>query len=175
MGDKIQTNIISGFKAAGIYPCDANAVLKRLPEEPRENASSDTHWSDVFLDYLKTGREKPSIQGQKRTRLNVAPGKSVTGSDFDMPSTSSEVLSNSRVSLPRNEIKLVCYGSDNESTTSSENAVAGDDPLTMRIERDVYFDTNNNNQRDHGENDQTVDCQSIEEGMMVRRQTNDGY
>lgn len=175
MGDNIKTNIISGFKAAGIHPCDPNSVLKKIPQEPRQNASSDAHWSDVFLDYLKKGREKPSTQRQKRRRLNVAPGKSVTETDFDQPSTSNQVLSNAQVSLPPNEIEHVaCHGSDNESTFSSESEVAGDDPLTVGIERDIYFDTDNNyNQSDHGKDDQIVSSQSIKSSVPEYRQMMD--
>ena len=41
MGRLKPSNLVSGFKAAGIYPLDTHQVLKRLPDESGDDSISE--------------------------------------------------------------------------------------------------------------------------------------
>lgn len=85
-------NILSGFRACGIFPYDAEAVLKRLPSRKDMPAPSDTPMaptplveSDVsatLLNFLQTSRMPEVRPKARRKRINVAPGQPVKEKDF---------------------------------------------------------------------------------------------
>uniref|UniRef100_A0A336M092 CSON009423 protein n=1 Tax=Culicoides sonorensis TaxID=179676 RepID=A0A336M092_CULSO len=76
LGNKSQKNLISGFRACGIYPFNPTEVSKRLPEgfEPPK-----VHMAEVLIKTLKQERfktEKPTVP--KRKALKLLPGQSVS-------------------------------------------------------------------------------------------------
>ena len=96
-------NLISGFKATGIFPFCANEVIKKLPSENnQENGQSLANVSvAVLLDHLKSLRNPENLKPhQKRKRVDVQPGKSVCKDDLvqsesDSDSSSLSLLSSS--------------------------------------------------------------------------------
>ena len=92
--DTSTENLKSGFRKCGIYPFDPSPVLSRLPDERAQN-DINTSVSDAFQNELKRLRHGDERNGplkrQRRTRLNVVPGKSVTGqasNDENLPGPS---------------------------------------------------------------------------------------
>lgn len=80
-----KSNMISGFLKTGIIPLDRNKVLERLPQQ---NLTSPMKRliGDSFMDMLAEKRKDVTKSGrptQKRKKLNVAAGKSVSSDLFD--------------------------------------------------------------------------------------------
>lgn len=75
-------NLINGFSACGICPLDSTQVLKRLPtwvesSSGRENAAEI---NKSFVELLQSMRSPNQMHRvQRKKRLNVAPGKSISG------------------------------------------------------------------------------------------------
>jgi len=69
----ISENLVSGFKATGIYPCNRQVILDKFPREVDETVVNET-----LTTYLKSQRFDKTDKNQKRKKINVAPGKSVT-------------------------------------------------------------------------------------------------
>lgn len=76
--DSIMQNLISGFEASGIYPINLQKVLSRIPQTSEEQMQK---WNNSFEEYLKETRKAETTIRQKREKLNISPGSSVT-SDF---------------------------------------------------------------------------------------------
>lgn len=67
-----EKNIISGFRATGIWPLNADQVLKRIPRQQDENNDPNASLlSDSLLDFLKTSRMPEPKTKTKRKRINV--------------------------------------------------------------------------------------------------------
>ena len=75
MEQTMKQNIISGFKATGIFPCDKLQVLNKLPETSslHETTSNDQEkiLSTSLLDYLKTTRAGSKAK-KKNQEENIA-------------------------------------------------------------------------------------------------------
>lgn len=85
-------NLMSGFRACGIYPYDPSKVLDRLPDHKGGENNGHDAWNNTFEDYLRTKRsEETSAVRAKRKRLDVAPGKSVSVQDFNSANNSRQV------------------------------------------------------------------------------------
>ena len=85
-------NLISGFKATGIYPFCPDELFKKLPSEMnKENDPSLANVSDAVLDHVKLLRnpENPKPR-QKRKKVDVPPGKSISVEDFEQSSAEEE-------------------------------------------------------------------------------------
>ncbi|KAB0805317.1 hypothetical protein PPYR_02287 [Photinus pyralis] len=81
-----EKNIISGFRATGIWPLNADQVLKRIPRQQDENNDPNASLlSDSLLDILKTSRMPEPKTKTKRKRINVTAGKAVEIRDFSAP------------------------------------------------------------------------------------------
>lgn len=76
-------NIRSGFRKCGISPLNRNEVLELLPDaSPADH--SEQHMTDSFVEFLREARTSERGQTrvrQRKNRLKVVPGKSVTGVD----------------------------------------------------------------------------------------------
>lgn len=115
---KTAENIKAGFKACGIIPLCRHEVLKRLPDTsyiPRisdPSGASETEVlnssvSNTLLDYLKACRrvQSPTKNQEKRKRLDVMPGRSVSAADLlpaesaNKPSTSSDTVTKPSTSV----------------------------------------------------------------------------
>lgn len=73
-------NVVSGFKATGIYPFNPQKVLSKVPEY----TSNEPEYSvdKVLLDYLKDTRKPNEMKRARNKKINVESGKSVTKSDL---------------------------------------------------------------------------------------------
>ena len=90
-GTYMSDNLKSGFEAIGICPFNPDRVLKKLPQEPA-NADNDpaSLVSETVVELLKNmryGSDEPTRH--KKSKLNVAPGKSISLEDLHL-STSSD-------------------------------------------------------------------------------------
>ncbi|KAJ2947755.1 hypothetical protein O0L34_g9534 [Tuta absoluta] len=79
----VKRNLISSFKATGIFPFDREQVLKRLPQEgPVPDVENVVR--DQLTEFLKEQRlGKASEPARKKKRLQVEAGKSI--STVDVP------------------------------------------------------------------------------------------
>ncbi|XP_063239266.1 uncharacterized protein LOC134540445 isoform X1 [Bacillus rossius redtenbacheri] len=108
LSPSIEKNLKSGFRATGVYPYNPEEVLKKLPATTIGNMSISDGLSKSLESYLRESRNATSTPKQKRRRLSVVPGKSVSGTSFqseDDPDTpdlvSSEGEGNTPVSVTR--------------------------------------------------------------------------
>ena len=86
IANKEKENLMSGFRASGIYPLNRHQVLKRLPEQSTSDVA-DTVAQSV-LEHLKEMRGLAEKTNQKkRTRMMVEAGKSIAHEDIE-PGTS---------------------------------------------------------------------------------------
>jgi hypothetical protein len=78
-------NILSGFRACGLVPLNAEAVLKRLPKDTGSSKDHEQVWSATLVENLKNIRYPASsatIEPKKKSRLNLKPGQSVQVEEF---------------------------------------------------------------------------------------------
>ena len=79
MAKTAASNLKSGFRKAGTYPLNKDEILQRLPQK-REDAS---FVSETFIGVLsELWSESCPEPKQKRRRVNVEPGKSVSHLDI---------------------------------------------------------------------------------------------
>lgn len=84
--DKILTNVISGFKGAGLIPLNREEVLKRLPRKNEVADQGDKEddnsmiWVSTFEEYLEESRRKKTegIRGNRQKKLNVPAGRGIS-------------------------------------------------------------------------------------------------
>ncbi|CAI6374179.1 unnamed protein product [Macrosiphum euphorbiae] len=74
------TTLQNGFKKCGIYPCNVNELLGRLPNSENNNSSIE----ETFIQHLSAKRSE-TVQPlrNKRKKLHVAPGKSYAHDDSE--------------------------------------------------------------------------------------------
>lgn len=89
ISEKASENIKSGFEKCGITPLNRQRILDRLPVEESNNVDQgdDAQAQGIdesFTSILKEMRYGPGEQTRKRRKkVNVEPGKSVSGADFE--------------------------------------------------------------------------------------------
>ena len=81
-------NLKSGFKKCGIVPLDKQKVLSRLPKEKQvekqsNKAEDEAAVDDAIIEILKDMRYDSAPVVRKRKKINVSPGKSIKGIDFE--------------------------------------------------------------------------------------------
>lgn len=83
-----KTNVISGFRKAGIFPVCPDKVISQIPEATDSNApgtsSSEVSWAAAFemqLKQIRSNETKGKLRQPKRLALN--PGKGIVISDFN--------------------------------------------------------------------------------------------
>ena len=132
-----EENVISGFKKCGIAPLNRNKVLSMLPKiiddeenQNPENIQKNTEAVDrSFQELLQSLRhdQTPKIR-QKRTKVNVKPGKSIGVEDFvvddEIPQTSRSTGQNPGTSgtkqvQPKKSRKRVEISSEDEEDYSN--------------------------------------------------------
>ncbi|XP_045505641.1 uncharacterized protein LOC123702030 [Colias croceus] len=79
MKHKESNNIISGFRATGIWPVNPRNVFKRIPEYLDD---SEYGIDTALLDYLKESRAAKPMQLKRSKKLHTEPGKSVCADDI---------------------------------------------------------------------------------------------
>lgn len=77
-------NLISGFRATGIHPINAEEVLKRLPPDTEDQDERSRGWYNTFKTFLQESRitETTATVKQRKRRINVTPGKSISSEDL---------------------------------------------------------------------------------------------
>lgn len=84
----------SGFRACGIWPLNREEVLKKLPQVPRngddeqEVATVNRVVSDAVLELLQKFKYNPrgeEVVRQKRRKVSVEPGKSISADEIQNP------------------------------------------------------------------------------------------
>ncbi|CAG4938672.1 unnamed protein product [Parnassius apollo] len=79
MKHKESHNIISGFRATGIWPVNPRNVFKRIPEYFED---SEYGFDTTLLDYLKESRTAKPMQVKRNKKLRTEPGKLVCADDI---------------------------------------------------------------------------------------------
>lgn len=85
-GDRERTNILSAFKATGLFPFDPQAVLKRLPQNilpVDENA-----WTSILSKALAEKRNTV-VTPKRMKRVRVDPGNDITEVILSVPNDNS--------------------------------------------------------------------------------------
>ena len=74
-----QNSLIAGFRKCGIYPCDRNQVVDRIPKSDITELQNTSLVSAAVIDILEKKRfgEGSSEARSKKTKVNVTPGKSL--------------------------------------------------------------------------------------------------
>ena len=83
-------NLVSGFRATGLYPYNPNKILNKLPSADNETEEENGQRtaaavSDAVISILSTmrgGKNGEPPAKKRRTRINVTPGKSVSLEDL---------------------------------------------------------------------------------------------
>lgn len=94
-GENFSNNLISGFAKTSIYPFNPETVLSRLPDvQPENDDSAAVVVSESLIDLLRKmrGTDEDNLSRQRKKRINVAPGKSISAEDFSaIPGTSNDM------------------------------------------------------------------------------------
>ncbi len=93
IANRMENNLKSGFRTCGLYPFNPSQVLKKIPGGLDSTVNSNASTESVvpvfhtkLVELLKKerfGTSTPNKTGGRRKKINVAPGKSVLGTDFD--------------------------------------------------------------------------------------------
>ncbi|XP_026326216.1 uncharacterized protein LOC113234910 [Hyposmocoma kahamanoa] len=126
----VKRNLMSAFKATGIFPLSREQVLKRLPIV--ENSDPTNEVESCLTDYLREQRYGGQLVGsRRRTRLNVEPGASVSTAnavDTQAPERDAHDLNASNMdqgNLPSNNVEEVPRDLvPIDEATESENPVS---------------------------------------------------
>lgn len=93
----IKNNLKSGFQACGIFPCDVEVLLKKIPGQD-DDVQSTIESSFVTCLEKKRAEWTEKKPGGKRKKINVPPGKSITTADLTSePSTSTAAHPQDRI------------------------------------------------------------------------------
>lgn len=88
-----EENVVAGFKKCGIAPLNRNKVLSMLPGTSIIDKSQETETQqqtdaidNSFKELLQSMRQEHTSntnRREKRTKINVLPGKSISSEDFE--------------------------------------------------------------------------------------------
>ena len=76
-------NIKAGFRECGIFPLNKEKVMSKIPQAEGETSQVETRVSESVIELLQTMRYESSTTTQRRKRISVEPGKSISPEDFD--------------------------------------------------------------------------------------------
>lgn len=79
---RIKSNIRSGFRKCGIYRFNPHNVYSRLPKGSYNTTVIENSINDVLIDYLRNARYSSHNASQRKKKVNVPPGKSVSREDL---------------------------------------------------------------------------------------------
>lgn len=85
--ESLESNVKSGFKAAGIVPFNRDCVISKVKSRPEDEEIAEetrnTSWSDAFVDILQEFRLGDNVETKARgKKITIEPGKSVRVEDF---------------------------------------------------------------------------------------------
>lgn len=86
ISNKSGENLISGFRACGLYPLNPEAVLKKFPGMSSIHSSAnESNFHGNLVSLLQKERFATSTpkKSTRRRKIDVAPGTSVCGTDFE--------------------------------------------------------------------------------------------
>lgn len=132
--DKASENLISGFRKTGLVPFQPAEPKQRLPPEETADQHTPTIISAVVVDMLKEmryGPESTGLQKQRRKKITVEPGKSISAADMPSTSTATPRKITKKVNPPKRKILLptaLSNSSDSESSISFECNDGGSSP-----------------------------------------------
>lgn len=120
----VKRNLITAFKATGIYPISREEVLKRLPTVENDDPTNEAE--SCLTIYLKGQRyDSPSVVPRKRTRLNAEPGTSIPTAvhvaeerETDIPASNTQRNTDNVETASSQEIASVNEGSESEHPVS---------------------------------------------------------
>jgi hypothetical protein len=82
VGARLEENIKSGFRSAGLIPSDRRAVFKRLPKQDGQvNATALNYSIKSMFEDARFGKDREP-QKSRRKKLNVPAGQSVTNDEL---------------------------------------------------------------------------------------------
>lgn len=86
----VTRNLISSFRATGIFPFNRDYVLRKIPDDsPEAQDRVRTSVRDSLTDFLKEQRYGNPIEPtRKKKRLQVEPGKSIATLNTEVPELS---------------------------------------------------------------------------------------
>ena len=115
-------NLVSGFRKCGLYPFNPNAVFQTLPSEnvmsPRKALDESLLQQLQSMTECPVGEETP--QNNKRTRLDVAPGKSINNLNVVSSESESEESESKESDESGESESDDSDGSDDASTETSD-------------------------------------------------------
>ncbi|XP_064617323.1 uncharacterized protein LOC135481430 [Liolophura sinensis] len=122
-GTETSANLVSGFQKCGIHPFDQSKALKDLPDaEQNVNMDTDLNVSEAVIDLLQTLRGVDEVPKQRRKKVTVEPGKSISSEDIQ--STSAGTGSN--MSGNTHSIMDTSDDSDTDISLSEQDVVCSD-------------------------------------------------
>lgn len=143
LGDNARTNLVSGFKACGIYPLNANEVLKRLPDSIN-NKQPKVPFADVLIQTFKETRQKGDRNVvRKRQALKIKPGQSVSEQEtlqiLKVQNIKKEKIEKKKEVKPKKDRnkKLKCKENQKEDSTNKENLYEAPKAPKRRLPRPV--------------------------------------
>lgn len=146
----VKRNLVSSFKATGIYPFDRERVLRHLPEDSPSPELVDTAVRDSLTTFLKEQRYgQQSEPVRKRKRLNVEPGKSVS-TIIDGPSCSGAI----------NDVVVDEPDESLSSNRNPESRAGCESPITEPVGATDGPSTSRNVTYTVGNDDDVTDCES---------------
>ncbi|XP_039291350.1 uncharacterized protein LOC120353005 [Nilaparvata lugens] len=145
--DACSKNLISGFRATGIHPIDVEQVLKQLPISNQDQEERGRNWCGTLETFLKESRmtETSSNVKQRKKRIHITPGKSVSSEDFHNSSAKRGKESD------ESDIDEPCPGPSNSSLEPQHEKDTG--MCQISDESDVHDESN----VAHDESDYSLD------------------
>ena len=144
--DSLNTdNLISGFRACGIHPFNPQELISKLPQS-NTAANASQSISSAVLEQLKRMRSPPdNKKPERRKRVAVEPGKSVSVEDLNGGSEQDEP-DNPETEVTESEVtdSEVTDSEDNDSENSinESDKSRNDEELTnSTLSRLIYTDT----------------------------------
>ena len=124
-------NLMSGFEKCGVYPLNRDKVLSVLPKE-RPSPTKSTI-DDSFLDVLKEMRFEDNSPKQRRRKVSVAPGKSVSGHMLhaENPETDGE-------DMPVEPAVVKPIDDESVSSTESDTSTESDSSEPINLQKNDF-------------------------------------
>lgn len=141
-------NLISGFRATGIYPLDRQKVLDMLMSSEQYDLDTSV-LSDGVMEMLKKRLEGNSNKRPKKTKLNIKPGESATNifSQSEASTSGCQTTTTSNQTTTRGGKSTSLQFSDSESDIDNDlESFANDsdtEPTEVLSEQSQTKDKNN--------------------------------
>nr|CAI5829161.1 unnamed protein product [Callosobruchus analis] len=130
-----ESNVMSGFMNAGIYPLCAEKVLERLPTYSRPEVDNPNPMlvSDAFIEYMKNVRKEAvgeNVPKRRKRKLDVAPGRSISAEEVKRML----LPSNTKADKIKKKKQFVVNSSSSEEGESDNVSLASSSSLNLSDE-----------------------------------------